>query len=281
MQVIVAKSAGFCMGVRRAVDKARSLLKESGSNVYTDGPLIHNRQMMGRLEAEGITECDDPASLSDGLLLVRAHGISPERRRLLRELPVALADATCPDVARIQGLVRKYVHDGYRVLIFGDDGHPEVVGLLGHADGKGHVVQSDEDVPTLPDMERVCLVAQSTQFVHAYDTVADAVRKRFPEVQVLDTICASTKARQGELEEMARTADAIVVVGGQHSANTLRLAALARTLRPTFHVQTADDIDPSDFADFETVALTAGASTPDEVIEEVRRKLEGVRHSTE
>ncbi|MFC1463036.1 4-hydroxy-3-methylbut-2-enyl diphosphate reductase [Verrucomicrobiota bacterium] len=274
MKVIVARSAGFCMGVRRAVDKARSLLSSAESRVYTDGPLIHNRQMVDRLESEGVTECDDPASLSDGILLVRAHGISPERRRMLQGLPVKLEDATCPDVARIQGLVRKYVHKGYQLVIFGDTGHPEVVGLLGYAEGRGHVVGSAEAVSDLPDLARVCLVAQSTQFVRTYDEVAHAARERFPEVEVLDTICASTKARQKELEEMARAAEAIVVVGGRHSANTVRLAALARTLLPTFHIQTADDLEPGDFADFDVVALTAGASTPDEIIEAVREKLQ-------
>ena len=273
MNVILAKSAGFCMGVRRAVDKARALARETASGIHTDGPLVHNRQLMDTLGSQGITECGDPRSLSAGILLIRAHGIPPDRRRMLERLPVRLEDATCPDVARIQGLIRRHVRKGYGIIIFGDAGHPEVLGLLGYAGDAGHVVQTADHVAALPDLDRVCLVAQSTQFPDEYHRIADAAKRRFPGVEVLDTICEATKARQGELKELARVTDAIVVVGGRHSANTIRLAALARTLRPTFHVRTADDIDPSDFADFRGVALTAGASTPDEVIEGVRRRL--------
>ena len=276
MNVILAESAGFCMGVRRAVEKARSLAHDSESTVYTDGPLIHNHEMMKRLETEGIVESADPASLSDGILLVRAHGIAPDRRRALQDLPVRLEDATCPDVARIQGLIRKYIHKGYAIVVFGDAGHPEVVGLLGYAEGNGHLVEGPTDVAALPDLDRICLVAQSTQFLHTYDEVARAVRERFAEVEVLDTICAATKNRQKELEEIAGRVDAIVVVGGRHSANTMRLAALARSLLPTFHIQTADDIDPDQLSGFGTVGLTAGASTPDDVIEGVQKKLQQI-----
>ncbi len=273
MNVIVAKSAGFCWGVRRAVDTARTLASR-GRPIHTDGPLIHNRQMIDSLQAEGILECGEPGSLSDTTLLIRAHGIPPDRRAMLQSLPVSLADATCPDVARTQGLIKKHVREGYQILIFGDAGHAEVTGLLGYAVGNGYVVGSVSDVESLPDIARVCLVAQSTQFTHAYKAIAQAAESRFPDTKVLDTICASTKNRQGELREIAENADAVVVVGGAHSANTMRLLQLARELRPSFHIQTAEELDADQFRNFDTVALTAGASTPDSIIEDVRKCLE-------
>ncbi len=276
MKVLLARSAGFCWGVKRAVDKARSLASARAQPVYTDGPLIHNDQMMGQLRQEGIRECRDASALVGGTLMVRAHGIPPARRKRLRELPVALVDATCPDVAKIQGLIRKHTRRGYHVLIYGDEGHAEVEGLMGFAEGRGHVIGTPGDVARLPAFSPVCLVAQSTQFPEAFDAVVEAVRRRFPDAEILDTICKSTRDRQRELVEIAARVDAIVVVGGAHSANTVRLVELASTHKPTYHVQTADQLDPADFRDCKSVGLTAGASTPTFIIEDVRNALEAM-----
>ena len=276
MKVIVAESAGFCWGVKRAIEKARALAEESSEPIFTDGPLIHNQQVMERLAADGVRECNNPEELATGVLIIRAHGIPPERRSALRRLPVKLLDATCPDVAKTQGLIKKYAAKGYHTIIFGDVGHAEVTGLLGYSSGRGFVVTTPEEVSTLPDMELACLVAQSTQFPHSYERIINAVLARFPKTIVCDTICESTKSRQSELLALARQVDAIVVAGGTNSANTLRLVALARELRPTFHIQVSDELDKSKFRNFKTVGLTAGASTPDFVIEEIRQTLESM-----
>jgi len=294
MKVILAKSAGFCWGVKRAVDKARSLARENRGPVYTDGPLIHNQQMMEQLRAEGVIEVSDPqfiasnrtkSAKSEGvsdsalrtrtkILLIRAHGIPPDRRAMLEKLPVTLVDVTCPDVARIQGLIKKYSQKGYHIIIFGDVGHAEVTGLLGHAGGSGHVVSRIQDIDSLPEIGPVCLVSQSTQFPSSYAKIIKAVRQYFPDVEVLDTICESTKNRQKELIEIAETVDAIVVVGGAHSANTIRLVELAKTLKPVSHIQTSDQLKPEQFCNFRTVGLTAGSSTPSFIIEDVKKTLE-------
>jgi 4-hydroxy-3-methylbut-2-enyl diphosphate reductase len=274
VKVIVARSAGFCRGVQRAVDRARAVAGETDLPVWTDGPLIHNRQIINDLEREGIREAERPEDLAEGTLVVRAHGIPPERRRRLKALPVTLIDATCPDVARIQGLIRRHVRAGHEILVFGDRGHAEVVGLEGFAEGRAHVLSAPEDVAALPPFERVCLVSQSTQFPFAYARIADAVRARYPGAVVLDTICPSTRARQQELEALAPRVDAFVIVGGQHSANTLRLVELAATLAPTHHVQTADQLNPSDFRTCRVAGLTGGASTPLYLIDSVRERLE-------
>jgi 4-hydroxy-3-methylbut-2-enyl diphosphate reductase len=238
--------------------------------------MIHNAALMQALRKEGIEETSEPDKLTGGTLLVRAHGISPERRRALMRLPVKLADATCPDVAHIQGTIRKHARKGYAVIIFGDVGHAEVVGLLGFADNGGWVVSSPGEVAGLPDLDHVCLVSQSTQLPASYAAVATAVRGRFPHAVLLDTICESTKKRQSELEELATGVDAIVVVGDTNSANTGRLVELARSLRPTFAVQSAMEINPQAFRSYRSVAVTAGASTPDFILNSVRSALEAI-----
>ncbi len=244
--------------------------------IHTDGPLIHNAAMIEALTKEGIRETSDPDSLTNGTLLIRAHGIPPERRERLRRLPVKLADATCPDVAHIQGTIRKYANNGHAVIIFGDNGHAEVLGLLGFATKGGWVVATPEDVLKLPELNPVCLVSQSTQLPAAYDVIASAVRTRFPHALVLDTICESTRNRQKELVKLAAEVDAIVIVGDTNSANTRRLVELARSLRPTFAVQSASEIAPAALRPYRTVALTAGASTPDFILNAVRTALEAI-----
>ncbi len=278
MQVLLAKSAGFCSGVRRAVDRAIAIAAESPAPVFTDGPLIHNPGMLAELERHGIRVADNPSAVPPGAtLVIRAHGISPERRRTLLATTSHLVDATCPEVARIQGLIRSCVARGHAVIILGDVGHAEVVGLLGHADGHGHVVSSAADVATLPtNLAPVTLVAQSTQDEDTFAAVAAAVRERFPDAEILDTICAATRSRQGALRELAARADVLVVVGSPSSANTRRLAEIGARLRPTLLVRDAADIRPADFATARVVGLTAGASTPDSAIHAVRAKLESL-----
>jgi 4-hydroxy-3-methylbut-2-enyl diphosphate reductase len=276
VNVIVAGSAGFCWGVRRAVEKVRAVASTASSTVYTDGPLIHNRQMIDQLRREGISATDSPADALGGTLVIRAHGIPPDRRRELAAVARELIDATCPDVARIQGLIRSHARKGFDLVIYGDEGHAEVTGLLGYAEGRGHVVGTDADVDRLPELKKVCLVSQSTQLPRSYTAVAERTRARFPGAVVLDTICESTKRRQQDLEELATRVEALVVVGGGHSANTLRLVDLARSLRPTFHIETAADLCDADFKGYSTVGVTAGASTPEFVIAEVRARLEGI-----
>lgn len=274
MEVITAKSAGFCWGVQRAIEKARDLAQAGPTPVWTDGPLIHNRQMLDQLRQEGVAETDKPEDLRDGVLLIRAHGISPERRAWLKTMQVPVFDATCPDVARIQGTIRSYARRGFHTIIFGEADHPEVQGLLGFAEGRGFAVLNEQDVARLPAaLAPVCLVSQSTQFSARFAQLAVAVQVRYPGTAVVDTICASTRRRQQELIELARDVDALVVVGGLHSANTLHLVALARDLKPTLHVQTAEEVAPAWFRTFRRVGLTAGASTPDFVIRAVQERL--------
>ncbi|HVU23340.1 MAG TPA: 4-hydroxy-3-methylbut-2-enyl diphosphate reductase [Opitutus sp.] len=286
MKVLRAKSAGFCWGVERAIDIARDYASQGRHPVYTDGPLIHNRQMMERLSTEGIREVGDyqsradiavaPAPGDNPVMVVRAHGISPQRRTYLKNLGMDFKDATCPDVGIIAGKIRLHAKKGYATIIFGDKNHPEAIGLMGYTEGRGYCIKSKADIDALPPLERVCMVSQSTMFTHEFAELSAYARGKFAEVLVFDTICQATKDRQTDVVALARDgAQAIVVIGGHHSANTVKLASLARLQNlPTYHIETAAELSPDEMRQYETVGVTAGASTPEFLISEVCAKLE-------
>ncbi|MBO6102234.1 MAG: 4-hydroxy-3-methylbut-2-enyl diphosphate reductase [Opitutales bacterium] len=286
MKVIRAKSAGFCFGVERAIGIARKCANCGQNKVYTDGPLIHNRQMMERLEREGIVEIGDYQSSKDlqselspsgkdasgNFIVVRAHGVSPERRQYLKNLGLEFKDATCPDVGRIAGVIKIHAKKGYTTIIVGDPKHPEVIGLLGYAEGRGFVIKSNADIDALPDIKGdICMVSQSTMFTDDYKNIAEYFKKRFPQVKVIDTICGATKERQGDVNVLASEgAQAIIVIGGKHSANTVKLAIMAkRTGLPCLHIETIKELDIDAIKKFSVVGVTAGASTPNFLIDEV------------
>ena len=288
MKVIRSQSAGFCWGVERAIDIAANFANEGRHPVYTDGPLIHNKQMMEKLTKKGIREVGDyqsnstvevsHADLDEPIMVVRAHGISPDRRKYLKGLDMEFRDATCPDVGIIAGKIRMHSKKGYSSVIFGDPQHPEVIGLMGYTEGNGHVIQNKEDIDNLPPMEDVCLVSQSTMFTHEFEDLSDHLRINYPNAVVIDTICGATTERQTGVVELAELgAEAIVVIGGKHSANTRKLALLAQQQKlPTYHIETWDDLDLNEINEFQIVGVTAGASTPDFIINDVCQKLEAL-----
>lgn len=291
MKVLRAKSAGFCKGVERAINIARDYAARGRSPVFTDGPLIHNSQMMAELEREGVRELGDYRSSEkleidlteearkNAVLIVRAHGITPARREYLRLLGLEFRDATCPDVAAIAGRVKMYAKKGYTTVIFGDPGHPEVVGILGYSEGRGYAVRTLDDIAALPDLgERVCMVSQSTMYVDEFEILAESLKKRFPQALIFNTICGATRDRQGDVPALAQEgAEAIVVIGGRHSANTLKLALLVeRQGIPCFHIETLKELDLNAVSRYKIVGVTAGASTPGFLIDEVCQALEAL-----
>ena len=215
--------------------------------------------------------------MANPVVVVRAHGISPQRRQYLKSLGLPFRDGTCPDVGIIAGKVKLHAEQGYQVIIFGDPAHPEVIGLVGYANGRAHVVSSETDLDELPELgEKVAMVSQSTMFTHEFRNLSGRLVKKYPNLLVFDTICGATKERQSDLVQLVEEgAQAIVVIGGKHSANTRKLAKLASSHnRPTFHVETAEDLIPEAFREFDTVGVTAGASTPEFIIRSVCEKLE-------
>lgn len=280
MKVKVAKTAGFCMGVKRAMDIALEAARSSRRPIYTLGPLIHNPQVLEILERRGVGIVRDVNSIQGGTVIVRAHGIAPQERQVLLDKGVEIADATCPHVLRVQSIIMKHVEKGYTCIIVGDKGHAEVVGLLGFAMGKGHVVERLENVDNIPASEKMIVVAQTTQDREFYEKVCEALSKRFSNICIFDTICNSTAQRQAEVQDLARQVDAMIVVGGRNSANTNRLVNIAKsTGRPTFHVERAAELDANALRSFRVVGVTAGASTPTWLINEVVDYVRSIAHT--
>ncbi|MGQ9921410.1 MAG: 4-hydroxy-3-methylbut-2-enyl diphosphate reductase [Desulfobacca sp.] len=263
MKVILARTAGFCMGVKRAMEMVLSALNQKPEKIYTYGPLIHNPQVLALLEERGIGILQQGTPEPGSLVVIRAHGIPPAEKKKLDTLGCQVIDATCPRVAKVQAIIRKWTRQGYATIIVGDADHPEVLGLMGYTDGKGYVVASPEDVARLPDLERVIVVAQTTQSEKVFNARVAEIRARFPEVQVSNTICDATARRQAEVQRLATEVEAIVVVGGRSSGNTQRLVEIARTTGlPTFHVETEQELDLPALRRYRVVGVTAGASTP-------------------
>jgi len=212
------------MGVRRAMEMVLTEANKGTGPLYTFGPLIHNHQVFDLLASKGIRPVDDLNALKSGTIIIRAHGIPPQDRRAIRETGLKIVDATCPKVARVQAIIRYHTRKGSTAIIVGNKGHAEVVGLLGYSEGPAHVIQTVDDVSELPDLDQVFVVAQTTQNEQNYLEVVNALKERFPELQIFHTICDATYHRQQEVRSFSGQVDATVVVGGFHSGNTLRLA---------------------------------------------------------
>ncbi len=263
MKVILAKTSGFCMGVKNAMEMVLRAIHENHTNIYTYGPLIHNPQVMDLLRERGIKVLKEGEVPVSGLVVIRAHGIPPQERQRLEAAGVRIIDATCVRVARGQAIIRRWASKGYATIIVGDADHPEVRGLLGHTRGRGFVVSSPEDVANLPEIDQVIVVAQTTQSEETFEKLVECIRARFPGAEIRNTICDATASRQGEIEELACQAEALVVVGGRNSGNTQRLVEISRaTGRPTFHVETEQELDLRTLSRYSVVGVTAGASTP-------------------
>ena len=270
------------MGVRRALEKVLGQAYKEPGPIFTYGPLIHNEQVMKLLESKGVRVAKDISTLKEGTLIIRAHGIPPQERKLLKNSGLKIIDATCPRVARVQALIRYHTHKGYLAVIVGEQDHPEVIGLKGHGNGRAFVISTSEEVSLVPDGEKILVVAQTTQEKQTYERIVETIKKRFPEALVFNTICDATESRQQEVRALATHVDGIVVVGGFHSGNTRRLAQVASsTGLPVFHVETDQQLDREKLSAMEIIGVTAGASTPNWMINKVVQKIESIRSRKE
>jgi len=280
MKVRVAKNAGFCMGVRRALDLVLNAARDLQPDeiIHTYGPLIHNNQVLEILEKRGIRCLQDMEKAEQGRIAIRAHGIPPQERKEIRQRGFKIINATCPRVAKVQGIIKKHALRGYGVVIVGDDNHAEVIGLKGFANGRAHVLNTVEEVEQLPSMDKVLVVAQTTQDERAFKAIAALIEERYPGVEIYNTICDSTHNRQEEVRSLCKEVEAMVVVGGHHSGNTKRLAEIAAaTGIPTFHIETEEELDLRKFQELTVVGVTAGASTPHWLLRQVVQKLESIQ----
>lgn len=275
MKIVIARKAGFCYGVRRAVEIARKERESAGEKpVYTLGPLVHNPRVVGELEQDDVKSIGDPADYKPGRLIIRAHGVPPVVRDNAAELGHEIVDATCTLVKKIHDIVRKLDQEGYPVAVIGHAMHPEVTGIVGHARGECVILESPEDVEKIPFRDRLGVVVQTTFLYPAFLEIAAALPGKARELRIFNTICHATMERQESALELAKMADAMVVIGGKNSSNTQRLLEICLEVNPnSHHVESPGEIDPSWFRNGEITGVTAGASTPDNGIEDVINKI--------
>ena len=277
MKVTIAKTAGFCMGVRRAVEMAFDSANSTAAPICTYGPLIHNPQVLSLLKEKGISVIDEIPENGEGTVIIRAHGIPPGDRRALYDSGFKVIDATCPRVIRVQSIISRHSQKGYASIIVGDKAHPEVIGLLGYAGENGYVTDSLISLEELPEFEKAIIVTQTTQNSEFFEKVRDWAKKHHPHYKIFNTICDSTEKRQAEIKSLAPDIDAVIVVGGYNSGNTRRLAEIASAGgKKSLHVETAEDIDIRELAGASHIGITAGASTPNWIIKQVYQDLEAL-----
>src|SRR5438477_12541853 len=282
MEVLLADEYGFCFGVERAVEMVEDALDEGVRPIRSLGPLIHNAQEMERLGELGVSTIDEPTEAdADTIAVIRAHGVTPQMQRDLESRAAKVIDATCPFVTRVQHLAERAAKDGRDVVVAGNPDHPEMIGVVGYAPENTYVVRDASEVARLPGLRRPLVVSQTTLKLQTFQEVAEAVRaKSETEPQVINTICSATRDRQDAARALSGQVDAFYVIGGRHSSNSVKLLAVCQEqCARSFLIETADEINPDDLAGINRVGVTAGASTPNWLIEQVVERLREIDNS--
>lgn len=276
MNVILAKTAGFCFGVDKAVNTVYEEIKKNDGTVYTYGPIIHNEIVVSELTGLGVRVINSKEELDNiktGTVIIRSHGVSKEVRKSLDREGIKIVDATCPFVAKIHRIVEKYSSEGYKVIIAGNREHPEVTGIKGWVNGECFIIDSAEELKNivLEEGERAVLVAQTTYNYQKFKEFVEILRKMNYSIEVCNTVCSATEERQSEALSIAQKVDAMIVIGDKHSSNSRKLYDICRSeCKRTYFIETIVDLEPQPFQLFSDVGITAGASTPKKLIEEVQ-----------
>ncbi len=276
MEIVLADAAGFCFGVKRALDLTVRMINEaaSGTPIHTLGPLIHNPQVVAELKTQGVKAIEQPGDARSGVVIVRSHGIAPKVMKELHDRDYKVVDATCPFVKRAMNWAKQLKEEGYQVIIVGDRFHPEVQAIIGYTDETAHVVSTPQEIQKLPIARRVGIIAQTTQSIDTFRACITELVGKVEELKAFDTICTATEQRQTSAWELAAQVDVMVVIGGRNSANTKRLAELCGERGAvTYHIETADELKPQWFEGITRAGVTAGASTPDWLIEGVLTRM--------
>ena len=281
MQVELAKSAGFCFGVQRAVDTVYKQIEEnSAEKIYTYGPIIHNEEVIKDMEKKGVEVIlseEELKQIKSGIVIIRSHGVPKRICDLLDENGVRYVDATCPFVKKIHKIVEEKSRDGYHIVIIGNREHPEVMGIEGWAQGPATIIQTEEEARAfelVPESEKVCVVAQTTFNYNKFKDLVEIISEKRYDIIVLNTICNATKERQEEAYDIAKRVDAMIVTGDKRSSNTQKLFEIcSNACADTYYIQTLGDLNMNQLRSVETVGITAGASTPNKIIEEVQNNV--------
>ena len=280
MEITVAKSAGFCFGVQRAVDSVYKELEENSGKIYTFGPIIHNEQVVEDLNKRGIEVIDTVEQLKkikEGTVVIRSHGVAKEIYDILEQQKLKMVDATCPFVKKIHNIVLDESNNGKTIIIIGNDNHPEVEGIKGWVNGEVIVINKEEQIEklSLPEQTKACIVSQTTFNHNKFKYLVEIIRKKGYDITVVNTICNATHVRQVEAQKISSKVDGMIVIGGKNSSNTQKLYDICRNeCENTFYVQTVKDLNLHELKSLKAIGITAGASTPKNIIEEVRTECQ-------
>ncbi|MDD3839253.1 MAG: bifunctional 4-hydroxy-3-methylbut-2-enyl diphosphate reductase/30S ribosomal protein S1 [Clostridia bacterium] len=277
MDIIVAKNAGFCFGVKRAIDIVFETIKNKNGDIYTLGPIIHNKQMVDKLRDMGVNVIEDIDLIDKGNVVIRSHGVSPDvyRNQKISIGNINLIDATCPYVKRIHNTVKKYHDKGYEIIILGDSNHPEVIGINGWCNNQANIISSIDDITeNINCIKKACVVAQTTLNKNLWGQLLPDITSRIKDIVVFNTICNATEKRQTEADYISKEADVVFVIGGKNSSNTKKLYQICkRNCTQTYLIETVNEINFNNINSKSVVGITAGASTPDWIIREVINKM--------
>lgn len=274
MEITVAKTAGFCFGVRRAVEMVENALSQGEGSLYSLGPIIHNPRVVGELGKRGLQTVESLEQVPEGRVIIRSHGVGPDLYRIAREKNLEVIDATCPFVKNVQQLAVFLRDEGYQVIIIGEPKHAEVRGVMDSVAGEALVIENLDDFNCKQILPKVGIICQTTQDLSNFLRISNAILPYPKESRIYNTICLATSQRQQEVAELSRMVDLMLVIGGKNSANTSRLTEISQMNgTPTHQLESAQEMDETWFQGVKKVGITAGASTPDQQIEEIIQKL--------
>ncbi|MDR7856187.1 bifunctional 4-hydroxy-3-methylbut-2-enyl diphosphate reductase/30S ribosomal protein S1 [Tissierella sp.] len=280
MKIIIADNAGFCFGVKRAVDMTTSELSNSTNDVYSLGPLIHNAQAVKRFEENGLKTVEDIEGIKDSKIIIRSHGVTKSTIDKINDMKLDIVDSTCPYVKSVHKRVEDFYNRGYNIVIIGDATHPEVMGVNGWCNDEAFIVSSTDEAINLPKMDKICVVSQTTNTQDKFHDLSSIIKEKGNEVDIFNTICNATNQRQESCREVASKVDAMVVIGGFHSSNTNKLVEISRRYcSNVFHIETVKELPLQIISKFNTIGITAGASTPDWIIKEVVETMDNINHN--
>ena len=277
MKIIIVDNAGFCFGVKRAINMTEEELKKSSKDIFSYGPLIHNPQVVKEFETRGLKSIDKISEIDNGRIIVRSHGIPKSTERFIKDKELTLIDCTCPYVKSVHKRVEEFHNKGYNIVIIGDSSHPEIIGINGYCNNEAVIINDIDEIQNISLMDKVCVVSQTTNTVEKFDEISNAIKEKVPNVEIFNTICNATKVRQNSTAEIAKQVEAMLVIGGYESSNTIKLYEISRRhCKNVFHIETIEDLSLQKISKFNTIGITAGASTPDWIIEEAVKAMDNL-----
>lgn len=276
MEIILAQNSGFCFGVERAINKSLETIKNR-NDVYSLGPLIHNKQVIESLNKKGLNTIKETDKLDSGTLIIRSHGVPLDIYDKLEDKQIECVDLTCPFVRNIQKIAKKHYDEGYKIIIIGDPNHPEVIGINGWCNYQADIINSKYDIEDTKKYDKICIVVQTTMNEEKFELLSELISKEAKEIVKFNTICNATKLRQMSCKELASKVDAMIVIGGYHSSNTQKLVSISKKIcENTYHIETTDDLNLKELKKYNLIGITAGASTPDWIIKEVVNQVNNI-----